>query len=554
VARQIDTSKDPKPTAERIEPLARRVLTGDIILPEFQRPFVWKRKQIIDLVDSIYRNYPIGSMLLWESRQELASKRSIADLEVGERSASYPVNYLLDGQQRLSTICGVLYWEPGDPKSVWNVIFDLKIQKFSHIDHVEDLPPHQVPLRRLVDPADYFRRLASVDDQQIKKTADLLFNRFKDYQVPLVTLGDMSINDVAPVFERINSTGTRLTIYDLMRAATWSPEFDLGKTIENVKRSLTAKKFQELDNKTFLRSLAAAAGGDFSSASIDALRDLTRGKLVDAAEQTKQAADRAADFLTTQIGAPRAEALPYANQFAFLCEVFRTLPHPNGAQLRKLVQWFWLTTLSGYFSGWDSGQMTIDTRTIRNFAAGKVSELNVPAALPSANLWEVKPFRANSAVSKMLALMLAHSGPLDLMNGQKIDTDKSLSWSNDKEYHHFFPQAYLTRKKISSSKSNVVGNIILLSSMSNIKIRDTAPSEYLNEIIAREGRERLVERMKSNLVPEQALEPALRDDYEEFLKVRANYIHEVAKARAGVNKTVNTDPVEIDDTDEDPSE
>ena len=112
------TAKDPKPTAERIEQLANRVLVGDIILPEFQCPFVWKRKQILELLDSIYRNYPIGSALLWESRQELASKRSIADLEVGERSKNYPVNYLLDGQQRLSTICGCLHWEPGDPKSI----------------------------------------------------------------------------------------------------------------------------------------------------------------------------------------------------------------------------------------------------------------------------------------------------------------------------------------------------------------------------------------------------------------------------------------------------
>ena len=545
---------DPKPTAERIEPLAERVLIGDIILPEFQRPFVWKRKQILELVDSIYRNYPIGSMLVWESRQELASKRSIADLEVGERSKSYPVNYLLDGQQRLSTICGVLYWEPGDPRSVWNVVFDLKTQKFMHIDHTDELPVHQVPLRRLVDPADYFRRLSVIDDAQLRATADLLFNRFKDYQVPLVTLGDMSINDVAPVFERINSTGTRLTIYDLMRAATWSPEFDLGKTIDGIKKSLTSKKFQELDNKTFLRALAAAGGGDFSSASIDALRDLGREKLIKAAEETKQAADRAADFLATEIKAPRAEALPYANQFAFLCEVFRVLPHPNGEQLRKLTEWFWLTTLSGYFSGWDSGQMTTDTRTIRNFATGKVTTLTVPAALPSPNLWEVKPFRSNSAVSKMLALMLAHHTPLDLVNGQRIDMDKSLSWSNDKEYHHFFPMAYLARRKVPAGRSNVVANIVLLSSISNINIRDSAPSEYLREIIDRDGRGRLVERMKSNLVPEEALEAALQDNYDQFLKVRANHIHQIAQQLAGRTSAKVIDAEEIDDSDEDPTE
>src|SRR5215213_7998232 len=98
--------KDPKPAPERIVQLAQRVLSGDILLPRFQRNFVWQRKQMLDLLDSVARNYPIGSMLLWQSRQELANERTIAGLPVAQSKPDYPVNYLLDGQQRLSTICG----------------------------------------------------------------------------------------------------------------------------------------------------------------------------------------------------------------------------------------------------------------------------------------------------------------------------------------------------------------------------------------------------------------------------------------------------------------
>ena len=239
----MQAARDPKPTPERILQLASRVLQGDIILPEFQRPFVWKRKQILELMDSVYRNYPIGSLLIWESTQQLASKRSIADLEIAERSESYPFNYLLDGQQRLSAICGVLYWAPGDPRSVWIVIFDLRSGKFSHTDQAEEHSTFQIPLRRMADPPEFYRRLGPIDDSVMKERADLLFTRFLQYQVPLVTLGDMSIDDVAPVFERINSTGTRLTIYDLMRAATWSPTFDLGNTVDGIKETLEPKKY-----------------------------------------------------------------------------------------------------------------------------------------------------------------------------------------------------------------------------------------------------------------------------------------------------------------------
>jgi hypothetical protein len=393
-----------------------------------------------------------------------------------------------------------------------------------------------------------------MDDVQLKARADLLFNRFKDYQVALVTLGDMSINDVAPVFERINSTGTRLTIYDLMRAATWSPEFDLGATIADIKSSLEAKKFSELDNKTFLRALGAAAGNDFSAQSVDALRDLPKDKLSEAASATKDAAQRAADFLATQIGAPRAEALPYANQFAVLCEIFRLLPHPADRQLSEIARWFWLTTLSGYFGGWDSGQMTNDTRTIRRFASGTVATLGVPAVVSKSSLWELKPFRSNSAVSKMLGLMLSHGEPLDLVNGQKIDVDKSLAWSNDKEYHHFFPQGYLSRRSVSASSSNVVGNIVLLTSKSNIEIRDRAPSEYLGEIIASSGREQLIARLESNLVPAEALDAALADNYPEFLRIRAKHLQAKAEQLAGQDVKETAEAEEIEDSDVDPTD
>jgi hypothetical protein len=360
----------------------------------------------------------------------------------------------------------------------------------------------------------------------------------------------MSIDDVAPVFERINSTGTRLTIYDLMRAATWSPDFDLGNTVDSIKKTLEPKKFHTLDSKTFLRTLGAAAGGDFSAQSIDALRELSQPQLAAAAEAMKAASLRAADFLATEISAPRAEALPYANQFAVLCEVFRVLPHPTAVQLKEIKRWFWLTTLSGYFSGWDSGQMTQDTRQIRAFAEGNAGTLGEGGVVPSSSLWRMKPFRANSAVSKMLGLILAHQAPTDLVNGQKIDVDKSLAWSNDKEYHHFFPQAFLRRKRIGGSAANVVGNIVLLTSVSNIAISDSAPSEYLSRIIDASGRAELVKRLESNLVPESALDAALADDYSAFLDARSAFLHQHVQALTGPVEEAEPTP-EDDDSDED---
>lgn len=536
------TVRDPRPTSERIVQLAARVLQGDIILPEFQRPFVWQRKQILELLDSIYKNYPIGSLLVWESREKLASKRAIADLEIEPRSEIYPVNYLLDGQQRLSAICGVIHWSAEDPNSVWNVYFDLKTSRFRHADSVDGLPVHQIPLRRLSDPADFFQYLNALDDQALKDRASFLFSRFMNYQVPLVTLGEIPLRDVAPVFERINSTGTKLTIYDLMRAATWTPEFDLGNIVETIKSALEPKKFNNLDDKTFLRTLGAAAGGDFSANSITALRDLDRASLKTAATEMRDASLRAVDFLATDISAPRSESLPYANQFAFLCEVFRVIPIPTAAQRREIIGWFWRTTFTSYFGGWNTGQMVQDAKRIREFAAATTNSLGDGGKMPPSSLWKRTSFQSNSATSKMLALMFAAGQPLDLISGQRIDVGKSLAWSNDKEYHHFFPKAYLDRLPNPKPAANLVGNIVLLTSISNIRIKDKAPSQYLGEILLSSGREELLHRLATNLVPEEALDCALADDYAGFLEVRSEFLNTHAVRLMGSSITI-TEPI-----------
>ncbi|WP_433287752.1 GmrSD restriction endonuclease domain-containing protein [Pseudonocardia sp. CA-142604] len=353
---------DPRPAPERIVQLASRVLAGDILLPRFQRKFVWKRPQIIDLLDSVRRNYPIGSFLLWQSKQELASERSIGDLKVSDRSPGYPVNYLLDGQQRLSTICGALYWVGDNPTSIWNLAYDLRNDKFFHLNTLDEQAPHIIRTRHLTKGSDFFSRIANLSPE-LQEKAKAFFDRFTDYQTATVTLGDMPINDIGPVFERINSTGTKLTVVDLMRAATWTPEFDLVERIDSLLESLKPKLFGTVDRKTALRCVAAAAGFGFSSQNMDSLRDLPKPQLASAVDSATEAAKRAADFLATEIGVPSEVALPYTNQFAVLTAIFEKLPHPTPAQYQAIKNWFWRTTFSGYFGGWNTGNMATDYKT-----------------------------------------------------------------------------------------------------------------------------------------------------------------------------------------------
>ena len=469
-------SRAPEPTVDRIEELAGRILRGDILLPKFQRDFVWEKHQIIDLLDSIASNYPIGSVLLWRSREVLRSERSIADLEIAPTQHDYPVNYLLDGQQRLSTICGALYWQGGDPRSRWNLAYDLRDKTFVHLETLDDPPLHLLRLNKLRDPSAYFLHVSSLDTLKaadvpaLVANAKELFDRFKDYKVATVTLHEMSIQAVAPIFERINSRGTPLTIVDLMRAATWSETFDLIDAITGISEELDAKLFGGIDRKAILRSISAAAGGGFSEASIDGLRKHSPIELEAAVAETKAAYSRAVDFMATDLHIPSDKQVPYVNQVVVLAEVFRLVKHFTPKQLAAVQTWFWRTAVAGYFGGWNTGNMSSDQKAVQNFAAGKSEYIESVVQNPGPNIWTTQQFRSNAAHSKILVLLLAFNRPLDLLTAQKIDTADALYHGNTKEFHHFFPRDYLKSKGTATRNANLLANFVMLTAASNKRI------------------------------------------------------------------------------------
>jgi hypothetical protein len=511
---------------------------GDILLPKFQRSFVWERGQILALLDSVARGYPIGSVLLWQSRQELRSENRIADLDIKLPKPDYPVNYLLDGQQRLSTICAAMFWSGGDPESRWNLAYDLRTQEFFHLTTLDDPPLHQIRLNKLSDSTSYFKHVAALETLQapdkadLKTRAELLFSRFKDYKIATVTLGDMSIADVAPIFERINSTGTALTIVDLMRAATWSPDFDLIDSIQAVLDELEGKGFDGVEKKVVLRSISAAAGGGFSADSIDQLRNHKPPQLKAAVAATSNSYKRMVDFLATHIKVPSAEVIPYSNQLAVLGEIFRRIPSPTAAQYTAIEQWFWRTAAAGYFGGWNTGMMGADLASVAQFAEGKTANIAVDLPTQNADIWMQRQFRANNAHSKVLAIALSYHNPIDLLTGQRIDTKVALAWQNLKEYHHFFPQEFLKSKAVKPARINALANIIMLTSASNKVISARAPSEYLLQVEKAAGGS-LQAWMESNLISAAAFDAAKHDDYDAFLAERSKTIHREIQRLAG---------------------
>jgi hypothetical protein len=385
-------------------------------------------------------------------------------------------------------------------------------------------------MHKLSDASVFYKYVATLDtlgaaDRDIlKKNADELFNRLKDYKIAVVTLGDMSIQDVAPIFERINSTGTQLTIVDLMRAATWSQDFDLIDAIDAVREALAAKNFGGVERKAILRTMSAAVGGGFSSGSIDGLRKLGAPILKKATSDAEEAYKRAVDFLATQIKIPSDAVVPYANQLVVLAEIFRKLPAPSSEQFSAIRKWFWRTSAVGYFSGWNTGTMAADQKAVERFANADTLDIEVAAGEPRPEVWTSRTFRTNNAHAKALAIILAYHRPMDLLSGQEVDVASALAWVNAKEFHHFFPRDYLQQRGEPGSKINALANIVMLTSSTNKTISNRAPSDYMKDVKKAAGA-KLDSWLQSHLISAKAYEAALADDFDAFLRRRSEDIH-----------------------------
>ena len=247
------------PTAQKLDKLIKRIDEGDIKIPAFQRGYVWKQEQVIDLLQSIYSEYPIGSVLLWKTDEKLNSTRNLAGYKIPDRDEAYPVNYALDGQQRLSSIYGVFssLVEQEDDSAGYNpnvdifeIYFDFEEEIFVEQENVNN-PSSAIHLRKLLD----VTSLMSVFDElnsKYHKPAQDLASQFLNYEVPVVTIENRDRADVGIIFERINNTGTKLSALDLMTAWTWTDDFHLLEASNSLLEELEGKGFGSIKHKTLL--------------------------------------------------------------------------------------------------------------------------------------------------------------------------------------------------------------------------------------------------------------------------------------------------------------
>ncbi|EBV2165158.1 DUF262 domain-containing protein [Salmonella enterica] len=511
----------------KIDKLVNRINEGEIKIPAFQRGYVWRQNQIIDLMQSIANDFPIGSILLWEAneKEKLRYTRNIAGYLLPERGDNWPVNYVLDGQQRLSSIYGVFSGETQQDNTttkynpslnIFEIYYDFKGKRFLSKDEVSD-HASCILLRNIIDPLKLVDQLLNMDSAH-HQDAKALSSKFLNYEVPVVQIKNRTKEEVGVIFERINNTGTKLNTLDLMTAWTWTNDFHLIDSIDELVETLDDKGFGNIDNRLVLQVVSGMLIGSTKTENI--LR-LTGDKVREKWDDVKESMKKVVDFLATEIQCKNIDFLPYHQQLVPLGRMFYKEKKPSAKLLEAAKKFFWITSFSDrYSSGQTTAKMDADISNIDAMIDGDYSVLRkYTVSCTTKEMINTKFSKANPLTRSVL-LLLSTLNPIDLVNGTKVDVGKALSSYNRKEYHHIFPKAFLKSLDYSTSEIFSIANFCFLSSAANKKISSKKPSEYFYEIIPQDKKEQILE---SNAIP---LDPSIitNNNYQEFLEKRANLI------------------------------
>lgn len=300
-----------------IRQLTDDVLKGAIRIPAFQRDFVWDFDHVAYLMDSIYKQYPFGSLLFWRTKNRLTSDKKLGSFQLPAAPDEYPVYYVLDGQQRITSIFSVFQTElqpVGDkwPEIYFNIVSDHDYQEslFSP-QETPDLDRH-FPLSCLFDPVKYRQatdRFAQSPD--VLRAIDDLQARFKEVAIPIQILTTEERSSVAIVFERINRLGMELDTLQLLSAWTWNEDFDLLEAFRDLKEELEDFGFAEVgdDTNLILRCASAILTGDSSP---DRLIDMNGTQVREAFPAVRNGILGAIDFFRKQLRIANLKCLPYS--------------------------------------------------------------------------------------------------------------------------------------------------------------------------------------------------------------------------------------------------
>ncbi|MBE0670642.1 MAG: DUF262 domain-containing protein [Anaerolineales bacterium] len=476
----------------KISTILDHIDNGHMALPEFQRGYVWNRDQVRGLLDSLYRRHPVGGLLVWATESKTAAHRGDGQLAPGV------VKLLLDGQQRITSLYGVVRGQPprffdGDKQAFTGLRFHLGNETFGFYQPLKMKDdPLWVDVTELMQKGylglgEYGNRLNSIPELApnsgiyMARLGQLLGIPEKEFQIEEVTGNDKTLDIVVDIFNRVNSGGTKLSKGDLALAkicAEW-PEARVAMKAKLQEWKDVGYSFN-LD--WLLRSVNTVMTGE---AKFQYLHDKSAEEVQDGLTRAIKHIDKSLNLISGRLGIDHDRV--FFGRFGVPVMV-RYMDQHKGAlsekERDKLLFWFAQAGMWGCFSG--STESFID----QDLAALEGEEGGLDKLLEQLRLWHgglrVEPghftgWSLGARFYPVLYLLTRMGQARDWGTGLPLKASL-LGKMSSLEVHHIFPKAQLKKLDYGRVEINALANFCFLTKDTNLDIRDRLPEVYFEEV------------------------------------------------------------------------
>lgn len=472
-----------------INEVIKSISDGDYRIPRFQRDFVWDIKKSAALLDSIFNGFPIGSVILWKTKNELSEIRNLGGISIPGRDTGKYTSYIIDGQQRLTS----LYFSLKGLKT--NTGSDFSEMCISLVaEHGEQLVYDTMP--KDASPDDYVSLKSLFDATALSGTH--MERRLKYYQILLqykisvIEIDDenLELDEVIEIFERLNLGGKKLNLFSIIAARSYLPQeedgigFDLMKKYEAFNNNLTNNNYGKISDSTFLQAISACLIGRVNKA--DILKNLNSVAIRENFVHIEKAIFSAIEHLKGHnYGVLVANLLPYQRilvAFSFFHYKMGN-NHISTQQEQYLIDYFWRCVLGKRYNSSADTNLNTDLLKIQRIIDGEIP-VQEPVNFSPKSIVENGRFVLSSAYVIGILCLMAQMSPQSFSVGRTINiTNDSVSNAAKKQYHHFFPTkstTILNNPEYKALSNNVV-NIVFMDAMTNDQISNRNPSDYVLE-------------------------------------------------------------------------
>lgn len=551
----------------KVSELVDMIKNGELRLPEMQRRYVWRATRVRDLFDSLYRGYPSGSILVWETDKEQPNR----ELAVDQNESPFTGHkLLLDGQQRLTSLTSVINGEPvkvRNRKRPIDILFNLdhpeNLFEFTEVDSDMDsqLPESEemeeedngeddftlqdllkqktfvvagkvfAQQKNWISVTEVFKAnsdldtlkaagVASFDDPRFEKYSTRLkkLRSIKEYQYSMHVLPKtLSYEEVAEIFVRVNSLGVKLRGSDLALAQITARWPNSLKLLEEYQEECE-EHWMTLDLGLLVRAMVVFATHQarFDKVATTHIDEFKKGW-----QKAKVGLDFAINFLRTNADIEDESLLSSPLFFIVLAYFIDSrkgkLTEEEG---KNLLYWLYVANMKGRYSrGSTESLLDADLNVIKKGGGPKelIEILLQQFGRLDVDIQDLVGRGAGSPLFSMVYLALKAKGAKDWYSGLGISLNSQGRYHYI-QYHHIFPKSLL-KKDYEKGEINEIANMAFISGKTNRHISNKEPKDYFQDIIKNRGEEAI----KAQCVPIN-LDLLELKNYREFLVKRREFL------------------------------